>query len=190
MDCRLKAEQAEIESRLLDLEAIPSLQDNLQNAHIAENLHEDVDMVVDEEPASHFPSMIEAKRRALARFSPKVPAGQRAFTWEEAEEIQRRAVAAEKERKARRPTMPKAEEQLAREEFEARMWAFMNYKPTGSDEGDSEEEDPANWFDDDQDDGVKGQDIVEPDTEDYADMIQLDASKLHYNTFYEPRDND
>jgi len=67
-----------------------------------------------------------------------------------------------------------------------------NYKPTDSDEGDSEEgeEDPANWFDDDQDDGVKGQDIVEPDAEDYADLIQLDASKLHYNTFYEPRDND
>lgn len=74
------------------------------------------------------------------------------------------------------------------------MWAFMNHKPTDSDlEDDSEEdyddedEDPASWFVDQDEDGRKGQLIVEPDEEDYGDIIRTDTSKVHYNTFYEPR---
>ena len=57
------------------------------------------------------------------------------------------------------------------------------------DDEDSDDDDPANWFEDDQDDGRKGQDIVEPDIEDYSDVIRIDESKIHYNTFYQPRDD-
>lgn len=66
-----------------------------------------------------------------------------------------------------------------------------NYRPTDSDmeqEEDSDDEDPASWFDDDQDDGRKGQNIVDPDTEDLSDIIRVDASRIRYSTFYEPRD--
>lgn len=48
--------------------------------------------------------------------------------------------------------------------------------------------DPSTWFEDDQDDGRKGQDIVEPDMEDLTDIIRMDESKFHYNTFYEPHE--
>jgi hypothetical protein len=99
---------------------------------------------------------------------------------------------------------------LSREEQEARIWAFMcddladlittdlvlmsatfrNYKPSESDLEDddddiSEDEDPSTWFYDDQDDGRKGQDIIEPDAEDISDLIRVDASRIYYNTFYE-----
>ena len=57
------------------------------------------------------------------------------------------------------------------------------------DDDDVSDDDPANWFEDDQDDGRKGQDIVEPDMEDYSDIIRIDESKLHYSTFYEPRND-
>lgn len=70
-----------------------------------------------------------------------------------------------------------------------------NHKPTESDledddEYDSDDDDPATWFEDDQDDGRKGQDIVEPDVEDMSDIIRIDESRLHYGSFYEPRDDD
>ena len=48
--------------------------------------------------------------------------------------------------------------------------------------------DPATYFDDEEDDGIKGQNIVYPDAEDYADVIRVDTNKISYNTFYEPRD--
>ena len=72
---------------------------------------------------------------------------------------------------------------------------FRNYKPSESDledegDDDSDDEDPSTWFDDDQDDGRKGQDIIEPDAEDFSDMIRVDTSRVYYNTFYEPRDED
>ena len=70
------------------------------------------------------------------------------------------------------------------------MQCCRNYKPTDSDlEDDSEDEDPASWFEDDQDDGRKGQDIVEPDAEDLGEVIRGDASRAHYGAFYEPRDD-
>jgi len=55
------------------------------------------------------------------------------------------------------------------------------------DESDGDE-DPASWFEDDQDDGRKGQDIVEPDAEDLSNIIRVDARRIHYSSFYEPRD--
>ena len=98
---------------------------------------------------------------------------------------------------------------FTRDEQEARIWAFMyddpladfittylilmslspfrNYKPSKSDvedddDDDSEDEDPSTWFHDDQDDGRKGQDIVEPDDEDMSDMIRVDTRRILYNT--------
>jgi len=80
--------------------------------------------------------------------------------------------------------LPIAGEVLTREEQEARIWAFMNYKPSDSDldddEDDDDDDDPANWFEDDQDDGRKGQDIVEPDEEDYSHIIRIDDSRIFY----------
>jgi hypothetical protein len=56
-----------------------------------------------------------------------------------------------------------------------------NYKPTESDledDDDDDDGDPSQWFEDDQDDGRKGQDIVHSDDEDLSHIIRVDASKL------------
>ena len=123
----------------------------------------------------------------------------------EAIELEQKQNAIERERRERaearreRMTMPSTTtpsgRKLTREEYEAKVWAFMNYKPTdsdleGEDEDEEDDEDPASWFHDDQDDGIKGQNIVYPDSEDLADVIRIDESKIHYSTFYEPRDED
>lgn len=101
------------------------------------------------------------------------------------------------------------ERRLTREEQEARIWAFMyvlslwnpldactdchdrTYKPTDSDMEDeddyeSDDEDPANWFEDDQDDGRKGQDIIEPDYEDLNNIIRIDTTHIPRNVFFDP----
>lgn len=70
-----------------------------------------------------------------------------------------------------------------------------NYKPTdsdleGMDEDDSDDDDPSTWFEDDQDDGIKGQDIIPPDVEELSNVIRVDESRIRYSTFYEPRDVD
>lgn len=79
----------------------------------------------------------------------------------------------------------------------SRRLRSRNAKPSDSDlEDDSDDEDlddPSTWlWEDDQDDGIKGQDIVQPDAiEDYSNIIRIDETRsLQYNTFYEPRDND
>jgi hypothetical protein len=74
--------------------------------------------------------------------------------------------------------------------------SFRNYKPSESDVGDDsdseEDENPANWFHDEEDDGIKGQQIVQPDVEDYSSVIRIDERRAYagYSTFYEPRDGD
>jgi len=75
----------------------------------------------------------------------------------------------------------------------SRKCSSRNYKPSESDLEDddeqfSDDEDPSKWFEDDQDDGRKGQDIVEPD-EDFSEIIRVDASRVQYSTFYDPRDD-
>ena len=65
---------------------------------------------------------------------------------------------------------------------------LRNYKPTDSDledDDDESDEDPASWFDDDQDDGRKGQDIIEPDYEDYSNIIRIDESRIPRNNFFD-----
>lgn len=133
-------------------------------------------------------------------------------------ELERRAHVIDLERqqrsddRKRRIGLPVKGEILSRQEMDARIWTFMfvfaciyfenqsketcrNYKPTDSDledmdEDDSDDEDPSTWFEDDQDDGIKGQDIVPPDTEDLSNVIRVDESRMRYSTFYEPREGD
>ena len=67
-------------------------------------------------------------------------------------------------------------------------WVNRNYKPTDSDLEDEEDEDeddddPASWFHDDQDDGLKGQDIVYPDPEELAYTIRVDDSKFNHQLY-------
>jgi hypothetical protein len=134
---------------------------------------------------------------------------------EEAVELEQQAHAADLERKRRllerrqkQGLVTVKDRALTREEQEARVWAFMcddladlittklmsdafrNYKPSESDledddDDNSEDEDPSTWFYDDQDDGRKGQDIIEPDAEDLSELIRVDTSRVYYNTFYE-----
>ena len=60
-----------------------------------------------------------------------------------------------------------------------------NHRPSSSDEeddsdGDPDEEDPATYFTDDQDDGVKGQTIIPPDEDlDFSDIIRIDPSHAY-----------
>jgi len=54
---------------------------------------------------------------------------------------------------------------------------------------DSDDDDPSTWFEDDQDDGRKGQDIIEPDYDDLSNVIRIDENRINYNIFYEPQDN-
>lgn len=69
--------------------------------------------------------------------------------------------------------------------FEAAKLLYRSYKPTESDlEDDDEDEDgddPSTWFEDDQDDGRKGQNIVEPDDEDISHIIRIDDSRIPYS---------
>jgi hypothetical protein len=72
--------------------------------------------------------------------------------------------------------------------------SHRNYKPSESDleddDEDEDDEDISTWFEDDQDDGRKGQIIIEPDAEDFSEIIRIDENRVHqYNTFYEPRDD-
>jgi len=160
-------------------------------------------MNVDQPPV---PRVIDAKQRALSRYAPMAPNGAQhigSITLQEAIELEQRAHiqdAARQQRldeRNRRIGLPVRGEVLSRAEMDARMWAFINYKPSDSDleddmdeDEDEEDEDPSTWFEDDQDDGVKGQNIVEPDDEDLYNVIRVDESRARYSTFYEPRDGD
>ncbi|KAF5370029.1 hypothetical protein D9758_001169 [Tetrapyrgos nigripes] len=192
---RITNEQEQIEHELVEIRGMDAINTGLKNTRIVgEN-----DIQVDPKP--QFPRAIAAKQRALANFDASVghtTIG--SLNLQEAIEIEQRAHAQDLakrqriEEKRRQYGYPTPGEVMSRAEREARIWAFMNYKPTESDlEDDSDEgdEDPANWFEDDQDDGRKGQDIVEPDSdEDLSNVIRVvDPGKMHYSTFYEPRDD-
>ncbi|KAH7924029.1 hypothetical protein BV22DRAFT_1035617 [Leucogyrophana mollusca] len=191
---RLSAEQAAIESRLMELEGVEEIRKKLKKT----NINADEIMTVDEEPV---PRVIDAKQRALSRYAPISANGSGhvgSLSLQEAVELEQRAHAQDIERqqraddKKRRLGLPLKGEVLTRQEMEARMWAFMNYKPTDSDledmdEDEDSDEDPSTWFEDDQEDGVKGQDIIEPDLEELSSIIRIDENRLSYSTFYEPR---
>ncbi|KAJ7228784.1 hypothetical protein GGX14DRAFT_530489 [Mycena pura] len=196
---RVTAEQAAVEGRLVELVGMDAINTGLKNTVLAA----DDDMPVDPSPEPYTNPMLEAKRRALSRFGPAndgTAIG--SLSMQEAIQLEQAAHQADKQKQERllqkrqQMGMPLPGEQLTRQEREARMWAFLNHKPTESDlEDDSEDEyddddDPATWFSDDEDDGRKGQLIVEPDEEDYSNIIRIDSSKLpsQFSTFYEPRD--
>ena len=197
---RLTAEQATIEARLIELEGVESIRRGIKQA----NINSDDVMNVDEVPV---PKAIDAKRRALSQYAPiknSIVNHVGTLSLQEAMDLERQAYIADQERrqraeeKKRRIGLPAKGEKLSRQEMEARMWAFMNYKPTDSDledmddDDDDSDNDPAGWFEDDQDDGIKGQNIIQPDEEDLSNVIRVDESRLpySYSTFYEPRDND
>ncbi|KAF8211270.1 hypothetical protein K438DRAFT_1903310 [Mycena galopus ATCC 62051] len=200
---RLNDEKHAVEARLLELgmlDAISNISTELKNTTIKD----EEDMNVDPPPPEYSNPRLEAKRKALSRFGPSDP-GTHSMSMQEAIELEQSAYREDKERqeraleKKKRMGIAIPGEQLTREEREARIWAFMNYKPTDSDledndedDYDEDEDDPAAWFKDEDDDGRKGQLIVEPDEEDYTDIIRVDSSKMPsaYSMFYEPRDDD
>ncbi|TFK43396.1 hypothetical protein BDQ12DRAFT_674911 [Crucibulum laeve] len=192
---RVLAEQAAVESRLIELDGMETINTGLKKTKIIG----EGDMVVDPPPEPPVSRTLEAKRKALARFGPSGASEAGMMSLQEAIDLERQAHLQDMERqkriedKKKRQGLPIKGEILTQQEREARIWAFMNHKPTDSDledddDEDSDDDDPATWFDDDQDDGRKGQDIIEPDVEDLADVIRIDESRLHYSTFYEPRD--
>lgn len=196
---RLSAEQQAISSRLLELEGVEHIRNGIKNT----NINADEKMNLDQQSS---PRIIDAKRRALSRYAPLPSNGNShigSLTLQEAVALEQRAHAEDLARqqrideRRRRIGLPVKGEVLTRQEMDARMWAFLNYKPTDSDlediddeDDDSDAGDPSTWFDDDQDDGVKGQDIISPDLEDLSSVIRIDESRIRYSTFYEPRDND
>ncbi|KAJ3979665.1 hypothetical protein F5890DRAFT_1589296 [Lentinula detonsa] len=171
--------------------------------------------------SSSTPNSIDAKKRALANFGSTAPPSHIGMLgMEEAIAIERRAQLHDLQRKHRLEQKkvdhgyPSRTQVMSREERERRVWAFMNYKPTESDLEDEEEEedeegegedgegegmdedgedDPSTWFEDDQDDGRKGQNIVEADEMDMDGLRNvirvMDPNQLRYGTFYQPRDD-
>ncbi|KAG7097098.1 hypothetical protein E1B28_004482 [Marasmius oreades] len=188
---RIAAEQVAIVSQL-EIHGMDVINTGMMNTRIGDNIP------VPHAPESPMSRAIDAKRRALARFG-DTHGAVGSLNVQEAIDIEQRAHAQDRERqqklieKRRRQGLPVKGEVLTRAEVEARLWAFMNHKPTESDleeeedDDDDDDDDPATWFDDDQDDGRKGQDIVEPDEEDLSEIIRIDHNKLCYSTFYEPR---
>ncbi|CCM04834.1 uncharacterized protein FIBRA_07027 [Fibroporia radiculosa] len=187
---RIAAEQAAIESRLLELVEVDAIQRRLGDAQIHDA---DEPMSVDppQQPEYH---PIDTKRRVLAKFASHMASlhpHSTGMTLQEAVRIEQEAHAADQRRKQeleekrRRQGYIANGEILTKEEREARMWAFMNYKPTDSDleddEDDEDDDDPSTWFEDDQDDGRKGQDIVEPDEEDFSNIIRIDESRIPFS---------
>jgi len=188
---RLHAEQIAIEARLDEL-GVNSLEDNLRMMSVSSSSSYPLDAAA-----------VNTKRRILASLSQSDEECRTTATaslgLQEAIEIERKAHAAdlakqERERQRRqRKGIPEPDEILTREEKEARIWAFMNYRPSLSDmededdDDDDEDNDPLSWFDDDQDDGRKGQDIVDPDVPDgLSNMIRVDESRIDCGIYPAP----
>lgn len=199
---RVAAQQHAIEERLTQLkdqQNIESIRVGVENTSISvdENMHIDVEAQYTYQP-------IGAKQRALMRYGSKLAGSNSSsgMTFEEAVRIEQEAHAQDRlrhqqhEERRRKQGLLLKGEKLSKQELDLRMWAFMGHKPTDSDvedDSDSEEDnDPANWFHDEEDGGIKGQPIVEPDVEDYTSVIRIDERKAYsgYSTFYEPREGD
>ncbi|KAF8665823.1 hypothetical protein AX16_000266 [Volvariella volvacea WC 439] len=190
---RISAEQAAIESRLLDLEGVDTINRGLKNTRITG----DDDMNIDSTPDPPISRTREAKARALAQFGSSASRlhDSGSFTLQQAMELEQRAFLQEREReqrlleKRKLQGLPIPGEILTREEQAARIYAFMNYKGSDDEDDDEDDEDPASWFEDDQDDGRKGQNIVDPDPEDLYDVIRIDPDRIPYSSWYPDRDD-
>ncbi|KIY52341.1 hypothetical protein FISHEDRAFT_70026 [Fistulina hepatica ATCC 64428] len=205
---RINAEQNAIQARLLELESVDKINTALHRTH----LDDAQPMVIDDDDDPPASRTIEAKHRAAANYmcqsTLESAARSRhgatriaAMSVEEAIRIEQEVHAREREReqrhneRRRRQGLPVKGEVLTAQEKNARMMAFLIHKPTESDmedDTDSESDDnPAHWFEeDDNDDGIKGQDIVMPDAEDLLDLIRVDPTRAGYSTFCEPRYGD
>ncbi|KAH9899745.1 hypothetical protein C8Q73DRAFT_787596 [Cubamyces lactineus] len=200
---QLQDQQAAIRKRLNEL-GVEGIRSQLEQTSIQDDQQS---MNVDAAPGPSSPSQevkpIGAKQRALARWGGAgAHTATAAMSYEEADRILHDTFVREQEHKAkvldrrRRRGEVVPGEQLTRAEMDARMWAFLTYKPSESDmeddddddeEDDEEEEEgrPAWWDEDDQEDGIKGQDIVEPDYEDLSSVIRIDEARIPYSI---PRD--
>ncbi|KAH8830772.1 hypothetical protein DL96DRAFT_1786343 [Flagelloscypha sp. PMI_526] len=192
---RITSEQTQIESRLLELESIPQLNEDLKNnlvleasSDIAMHTVPEYSFSPTQSPTRATSNIIEAKRRALARVPERAEGKTQMMDLNAAMEIERRAVQADRERKARLEEkrrergMPIPGEQLTRKE----LWrisgttALAHRMRRTTPTGDPDEEDPATYFTDDQDDGVKGQTIIPPDEDlDFSDIIRIDPSHAY-----------
>ncbi|KAI0720243.1 hypothetical protein C8T65DRAFT_752704 [Cerioporus squamosus] len=196
---QLEDQQAAIRARLGEL-GVEGIRSQLEQTKI----QEDDSMSVDPSPSPNpppppqeEPRPIGAKQRALARWvsangrnEPQVGG----MSTDEATRILQETFQREQEHKQklmdrrRRRGEVVAGEHLTRAEMDARMLAFLTYKPTESDleddDDDEEDEDeeeggrPSWWDEDDQEDGIKGQDIVEPDYEDLSTIIRIDEARI------------
>ncbi|TCD66929.1 hypothetical protein EIP91_000707 [Steccherinum ochraceum] len=208
---RLSAEQVAIEARLAELVGVEKIQEMLERTTISDDNGMKVDG--ESEPQAHDDRLeapvisrrLETKQRILNSYGASIAkdSNVNTFSFEEAARIEKEAHAQderrrqEAEERKRRRGLPIKGEVLTEKERAARIWAFMNYKPTESDledddddDKDSDDDDPAAWFDDDQDDGRKGQDIVEPDDHDFSTIIRVDEAHIPRSMLYEPRDDE
>ncbi|XP_006460213.1 hypothetical protein AGABI2DRAFT_203070 [Agaricus bisporus var. bisporus H97] len=131
---RVLAEQAAVESRLIELDGIETINIGLKNTQIrGEN-----DMVIDPPPEPPANRTLEAKKKAMAKFGQSIALGPNGnsgkssgFSMQEAMELERQAFLLDKEReqrlleKKRKQGIPVNGEILTRQEREARIWAFM-----------------------------------------------------------------
>ncbi|EPQ59326.1 hypothetical protein GLOTRDRAFT_33193, partial [Gloeophyllum trabeum ATCC 11539] len=189
---RVSQEQAAVVARLTAL-GMDSIQEGMSSTSISEG------MTVNQPQEPPLSRAIAAKQRVLAKFvRTTATTGPNTLSFQEAVEIEKRAHAHDLMKKQKinerkmRQGLPIKGEVLTRAEMDARMWAFLSYKPTESDMEDEDDEDeddsdddPASWFVDEDDDGRKGQDIIEPDEDDYNDIIRIDHSRIPHNSLYE-----
>lgn len=190
---RVTEEQAKVKSRLVEL-GVEAISSKLKETKI-ESQQDSKNNVSSKPPLSRI---IAAKRKALSQYaSTNEAASPGTLSLPEAMRLEQEAHMRDQERlqriteKRERFGMPTNDEILTRQEREARIWAFMNYKPTESDLEDDEsnsDDDPSSWFEDDQDDGRKGQDIVEPDEEDWWYMMHINERNFRSDIFHEPRE--
>ena len=54
----------------------------------------------------------------------------------------------------------------------------------------SSDEDPSDLYEDDQDDGRKGQPIIEPDYEDLSDVIRIDERRIPRSIYFDGREGE
>lgn len=178
---RLLSEQAAIENIL----GIEHLRDSLYKTHITED-----DPMGEPATATSGSRVVETKRRILGRYydqSQQQRGTTVALGLDEAIALEQQAYAVEMERKKREEEkryrrLPRPGENLTQEEVAARIWAYMNVKPTESDEededwneSDEDDDDPATWFE--EEDETQGQPLIDPD--ELADIIRVDDSHWH-----------
>jgi len=203
-DERMTTQQTKIEKieKLLgdfekarQVESITAITADFENASISAVESMDVDDVNPPEPKP-----ISAKQRVLLQYGKRMsktgkvkmlPFDEAARLDQEGVEIDRQREEQRAKRRIERALSLKGGEH-SRQEMDRLMQRFMNHKEIAESDSESDSDGPAAWFVDEEGEGIKGQQIVLPDPEDYSSVIRIDDAKAYtaYNTFYEPRDDD